>query len=235
MAIIYGRPDSEKQLLDLYPKRVKKFEEIENAHRKLSNELNAIDDRFFAGIRRWRKRRKIETFERNRKNPFYPGAKGEIETLEKVSQLDDHYHVLCGVQAILPRYVTYNGRRNLRTAQIDFIVVSRKGIILIETKNWSRQYFNRRTGMSPYEQVDRAGRVLWIMIKSKWGWFKKNYPRVTSVLLSIQGEMKYNPDYKFVYVSNLHKINYFIVNRRDELSEKEVRKIVKILKKRVTN
>ena len=31
MAIIYGRPDSEKQLLDLYPKPVKTFEYIENA------------------------------------------------------------------------------------------------------------------------------------------------------------------------------------------------------------
>ena len=235
MAIIYGRPDSEKQLLDLYPKPVKTFEDIENAHRKLRNELNAKDDGIFAGIRKWRKRRKIQQFERNKGNPFYAGAKGEIETLEKLSHLSNHYHVLCGVQAILPRFVTYNGKRNSRTAQIDFIVVSRKGIVLIEVKNWSRQYYNQQTGMSPHEQVDRAGRVLWIKLKSKWGWFKKNYPRVTSVLLSIQGEMKYDPNCKFVYVSNLHKINYFIENRREELSEKEAKKIVKMLKNHVTN
>ena len=168
-------------------------------------------------------------------NPFYAGAKGEIDTLRRLTHLSDHYHVLCGVQAVLPRYVTYNGRRNLRTAQLDFVVVSSKGIILIEAKNWSKQYYNQQVGMSPHEQVDRAGRVLWIKIKSKWGRFRRNYPRVTSVLLSTRGEMNYDPNFRFVYVSNLHKINYFIENRREQLSQKEVKKIVKMLKKLVTN
>ena len=235
MPFIYGRPDSEKQLLDMYPKRVKRFGDIPNEHRKLVDELNSRDSGIFAGIRKWRKRRKIAKFEKNRANPFYAGAKGEIDTLRRLTHLSDHYHVLCGVQAVLPRYVTYNGRRNLRTAQLDFVVVSCKGIILIEAKNWSKQYYNQQMGMSPHEQVDRAGRVLWIKIKSKWGRFRRNYPRVTSVLLSTRGEMNYDPNFRFVYVSNLHKINYFIENRREQLSQREVKKIVKMLKKLVTN
>ena len=235
MAIVYGKPDSEKQLLDLYPKQVKKFEDIETIHQKLKDELNVEGDGVFAGIRKWMKKRKINKFKKNKNNPFHEGAKGEILTLEKLSQLSDNYHVLCGIQANLSRYVTYNGRKNLRTAQIDFIVVSKKGIILIEVKNWSNQYYNQHIGISPHEQVDRAGRVLWIAIKYRWGWFKRNYPRVTSVLLSIQGNMRYDPNYKFVLVSDLDKINYFIENRNVELSKKEVKKIVKILKKHVTN
>ncbi len=235
MALIYGRPDSEKQLLDLYPKQVRKYEDIGHVHQKLKNELNEKGIGFIAGIRRWRTRRKIEKFERNRKNPLYAGAEGEIRTLEQLSHLSDNYYVLCGLNASLPRYVTYNGIRNLRTAQMDFVVVSRKGTVVIEAKNWSTRYYNLQTGMSPHEQVGRAGRVLWIVLKSKWGWFKSNYPRVSSVLLSVRGEMKYDPDYKYVYVTNLHKINYFIENRREELSEKEVRKIVNILKKHVTH
>ena len=235
MAIVYGKPDSEKQLLDLYPKHVKKIEDIETVHQKLKNELNAGGDGFFAGVRKWIKKRKINKFEKNKNNPFHEGAKGEILTLKKLSQLSDAYHVLCGIRAILPQYVTYNERKDLRTAQIDFIVVSKKGIILIEVKNWSNQYYSQHKGISPHEQVDRAGRVLWIVIKSRWGWFKRNYPRVTSVLLSIQRNMRYDPNYKFVLVSDLDKINYFIENRNVELSQKEVKKIVKILKKHVTN
>ena len=235
MAIVYGRPDSEKQLLDLYPKHVKEFEDIGYALQKLKNELNAYGIGLIARIGRWRTRRKIEKFERNRKNPIYAGAEGEIRTLEQLSHLSDNYHVLCGLYVSLPRYVTYNGIRNLRTAQMDFVVVSRKGTVVIEAKNWSRRYYNLQAGMSPHEQVGRAGRVLWIILKSKWGWFERNYPRVTCVLLSVRGEMKYDPEYKYVYVTNLHKINYFIENRREELSEKEVRKIVKILKKHVTH
>lgn len=234
MAIIYGRPDSEKRLIDLYPKQVEKIEDIETIHRKLKNELNTEGHGFIAGIRKWIKKRKINEFERNKDNPLHMGAKGEILTLKKLSQLNNCYNILCGIQANLPRYVTYRGRKNLRTAQIDFIVVSPKGVVLIEVKNWSNQYYNQQRGISPHEQVDRAGRILWIKIKSRWGWWKKYYPRVTSVLLSIQGNMRYDPNYKFVCVADLHEINSFIENRKEELSEKEVEKIVKMLKNYVT-
>ena len=235
MAIIYGRPDSEKRLLDLYPKQVKKIEDIETIHRKLKNELNAEGHGFIAGIRKWMKKRKINKFEKNKDNTLHVGAKGEILTLKKLSQLSNHYNILCGIQVILPRYVTYKGRKNLRTAQIDFIVVSKKGIILIEVKNWSNQYYNQQKGISPHEQVDRAGRVLWIKIKSRWGWWERSYPRVKSVLLSIKGNMRYDSNYKFVYVSDLHGINYFIENKKEELSKKEVKRVIKMLKNYVTN
>jgi len=171
----------------------------------------------------------IKRIDRIKQSPMHKGAQGELSVIKKFSELSDDYHVLCGVNIGLPRYVKYNGRKNLRSAQMDFVVVSQKGIILIEVKNWSTQFFKKHTKLNPYEQTDRAGRVLWISLQ---GWFSGH--RVTNVLLSLQCDMPYNRNYRAVFVSNLEKINYFIQTRTEILSDNDVRKIVGKLKGHVT-
>jgi len=172
----------------------------------------------------------IKRIDEIKNSPMHAGAKGELSVIKKLSELSDDYHVMCGLNIGLHRYVTYNGRKNLRSAQMDFVVVSPKGIILIEVKNWSTQYFKTHTKLNPYEQTDRAGRVLWISLR---GWWSK--PRVTNVLLSLRCDMPYNRKYKAVFVSNLDRINYFIQNRNGVLSDNDVRKIVGKLRDHVTN
>lgn len=231
VAIIHGRTESEKELINKYPKRVQKIEDIPKVHQEMKDELKIKEKGFFAVFKQWNKQRQVNKFEKNKDNPFHAGADGELQVLDKLSHLSDDYHVLCGLNIILPYYVTYNGKKNLRSAQMDFVVVSQKGIILIEVKNWSTQYYNQNSNLSPHEQVDRAGRVLWIALKS---WRSPKSPRVTSLLLSIQDNMKYDPRYKFVSVANLGKINYFIENRKEEFADKDVQRIVDRLKNHVT-
>ena len=175
-----------------------------------------------------------KTFAALEKSKEIRGAKGEVRTLKKLSELSDDYHILCGIRAELPRYVTYNGRKNLRSAQLDFVVISKKGVILVEVKNWSDKFYRETDKIRPHEQVDRGARVLWIVIKSRWGWLATQTPSVTSVLLSIQGNMRYDPNYKFVNVSDLDRINYFIESRKEKLSDKDVKKLVNMLKDHVT-
>jgi len=233
VAIIYGRADSEKQLLDKYPKRVKKIEDIRKVHQELKSELEHHDSKGLVNkIKKWNKKRQVNRFEKNKNNPFHAGADGELRVVDRLSQLSDDYHVLCGINIKLGRWITYNGRKNLRSAQMDFVVVSRRGVILIEVKNWSNQYLNSHRRISPHEQVDRAGRVLWVALKS---WRSPKSPRVTNVLLSIQGNIRYDPRYKFVLISDLNKINYFIEKRREEFSDKEVKRLVGRLEGHVTN
>ena len=97
---------------------------------------------------------------------------------------------------------------------------------MIEVKNWSDNYVRNNENLSPDEQTERAGRVLWISLQN----VIKNI-RVTNVLLSIQGNMSYNQKYRSVFVSSLNKINQFLENRQDSLNQKEVKKIVDSLKK----
>ena len=229
MAIIYGRADSEKQLLDLYPKRVQEIGDIDKVEVEIQEELKAEAKGLFAKFRKWGLKRQYNKFERNRDDPFHAGAKGENKVLDKLSQLSDEYHVLCGVRIGLTHFISYNGKKNLKSAQIDFVVVSKKGIIVIEVKNWSDDYVDKRNYFSPHEQAGRAGRLLWHILKS---WRKT--PRVTSLVLSIKGNIKYDPKYKSVFVSSLDRINQFIQNREDSLSDKDVRKYVKKLKGHVT-
>jgi len=225
MAIIYGYPDSEINFLAELPKEVKSIDDIHEVHKEMKQEFDSIEDKGLGNkFSRWRKKRKINKIEENIDSPLHRGAKGELEVLDKLSELSDDYHVMCGVNMDLDHYITYNRKRNLRSAQMDFVVVSKRGVILIEAKNWSSRYIKHHRGLYPHEQVDRAGRVLWISLKSSW-WSPRN-PPVTSVLLSIRAKMQYDPDYRFVNVKDLNNINYFIQNREEQFSDKEVKRLV---------
>lgn len=313
MAIVYGRPDSEIEILRRSPKSVEKFEDISTEHQKLKDGLSEQKKDFFEKVpsriikeeqkldkikaeektterkfdekikklkekkneggfsgfsasfkgyvvKNYSKKREInkikelqkeqesqinawkenpegifnktqketiseiKEFDEIKKDPFYAGAKGELNVLDKLSELNDDYHIFCDVSKELDHYVTYNGRRNLRSAQMDFVVVSYRGVVLIEAKNWSSSFYRQHDGLSPHEQVDRAGRVLWISLKSSWR--SPRNPPVTSVLLSIRGNMRYDNYYKFVNVKDLKNINYFIQNRYEQFSDKEVERII---------
>jgi hypothetical protein len=228
MAIIYGIADSERQLLNKLPSEVKNIEDIDRVKKHFQNEAKKQSG-FIGAIKKWNYKRKINKIEDNEDNPFHAGTKGENKVIEKLSRLDDDYHVLCGVRLGLPNYVTYNGQRNLRSAQMDVVVVCPKGVFMIEVKNWSNEHLQNHRGLNPYEQADRAGRVLWITLQN----IIKNI-RVTNVLLSISGNIPYNKQYRAVYVSSLEKINWFLEKREDVLGHKEIEKIVKNLRKHVT-
>jgi hypothetical protein len=227
MAIIHGMADSEKSLLNKLPNEVENIEDIDRVRKEFEEKLAKEKSGFFGGIKKWNYKRQINKFENNKKNPLHAGAKGENKVIDELSKLDDSYHVLAGIDVQLARWVTYNGKKNLRSAQLDIIVVCPKGVFAIEVKNWSDNYAkNNQKGLNPYEQTERAGRVLWILLQD----IIKG-TRVTNVLLSIRGNMSYNPTYRSVYVSSLDRINQFLENRQDSLNEKDINKIVKNLQR----
>ena len=161
------------------------------------------------------------------KSPEYWGAAGELKVLQELRQLDDRYHILCDVNIQLQKYVSYNREWNLRTAQIDFVVVGPTGIYVMEVKNWSSDRVNHHTGLNPHEQVDRAGRVLWIYLKQHSFFYK---PQVTNLLVPVQGNIGYNPNYRSVLIRNPYGLVKFInENNRNYLDENRIFKVVKIL------
>ena len=179
-----------------------------------------------------KKKRQINKIKDNIDGVEHAGAKGEILALEKLSELPDDYHIFCGVNKDLGKYITYRRKRNLKSAQMDFVVVSKRGVIVIEVKNWSAKYYKNHYGLRPHEQVDRAGRVLWIALKSSW--FSPKDPPITSVLLSIQGSILSDPNYGYVVVKNLNDINSYIQNKVEQFSEKEVTRLIDRVKGDVT-
>jgi len=231
MAIIYGISGSERELLNKYPGSVKTIDDINIVHEDLKKRIEKEGGGFFSRIRKWHMQWQLDTFEKNKKDPGHAGTNGELKVLSELSKLPDTYHVMCGVEFELPHYVTYKGQKNLKSAQMDFVIVSKRGVIIIEVKNWSHTYYAQNKGISPHEQVDRAGMVLWISLKS---WRDPSDPPVTKVLLPIQNNMRYDPSFRFVLVRNLANINAFITGQREIFSEKEVRTVVDRLRDHVT-
>ncbi len=222
MAVIYGAADSEVRLLGLYPGHIRGIGDIARAEARVREGLGEGAAGLLARIRRWRLKRQHVQLERNRSSPYHAGAVGENRAIGVLSRLGDGYHVLCGVRINLPYFISYGGRKNLGSAQIDFVVVSRNGVFVVEVKNWSDDYVRRGGYFSPHEQAGRAGRLLWHVLKS-W----RNVPgRVTSVVLSIRGNIRYDPDHRAVFVADLGNINRLLEGGRDEISEVDVGRIV---------
>ena len=233
MAIIYGISEATKEFLKKMPKDIKSLDDIEKIHQKLTQEYDELENKgLIAKFSRWNKKRQIKKIEENQDSAEHKGARGEVLALEKLSELPDDYHIFCGVNKELKGYVTYRRKRNLKSAQMDFVVVSKRGVAVIEVKNWSSFYYKNHYGITPHEQVDRAGRVLWISLQSSW--FSPKKPPVTSVLLSIQGNIGYDDDYGYVSVKNLNNINSFLQNREEQYSEKEFKRLIGRIKGDIT-
>jgi len=233
MVIIYGISEATKEFLKRMPKDVKSLDDIDKIHQKLTQEYDDLENKgLVAKFNRWSKKRQIKKIEENQGSAEHKGARGEVLALEKLSELSDDFHVFCGVNKELKNYVTYRRKRNLKSAQMDFVVVSRRGVAVIEVKNWSSFYYKNHYGIAPHEQVDRAGRVLWISIQSSW--FSPKKPPVNSVLLSIQGNIGYDNNYGYVSVKNLNNINYFLQKKEEQFSEKEVGRLIGRIKGDIT-
>ena len=232
MAVIYGRPQSEKELLKLYPRNVKEISDIDPAYNNLKQDLAKTDGKF-ALFKRWNKRRQINRFRKNKRNKFHAGASGEVDVLNKLKLLDDGHHVLCGLNIRLRDWEWYGNKKNLRSAQMDFVVVSNKGVFLIEAKNWSTAYYHRRIKFTPHEQADRAGIVLKISLRSSW--FSPRRPPVTSILVPTQENMDHEDSFGNIVVMYLSGLNNFIEREEQIFSEKDVKRIVNRLKGHVTS
>ena len=171
----------------------------------------------------------IEKLEEIKKNPSYSGAFGELKVLNALRELDENFHVFCDVNVELDGWHWYNGEKNLKSAQMDFVVVSRKGIFVIEVKNWSTKYYDQNENLSPHEQLERAGKVLWIFLKSRF----KNVA-VKNVLIPVNNNIRYKKEFKFVWVSSISRINDNINDGKDILPNYGVKRIVNVLKKFTT-
>jgi len=136
MAIIYGMSEATKEFLKRLPKQIQGLDEIDDVSRELKQELDSIEDKGIGNkFNRWRKQRVINKIKDNTDNIEHAGAKGEEIALKKLSELSDDFHIFCGVNKELKNYVTYRKRRDLKSAQMDYVVVSKRGVNVIEVKN----------------------------------------------------------------------------------------------------
>jgi hypothetical protein len=160
----------------------------------------------------------------------YRGAYGELAILDELKKLDDDYSVFCDLQITLKDYVTYKGQRNLRSAQIDYVVTGPTGIYSIEVKNWGNSFEGKR--FSPHEQADREGLCLYIYLKNHFVFY---VPKVKNLLVSVKGNMRYDPRHPYVFVTSKWKINNFIKQGKSSIPFSRLDKINRLLEKSIRN
>ena len=164
----------------------------------------------------------------------YAEALGERKVLTELRKLNDNYFIHKDVYLDLGEYHWYNGTKDMKSAQIDFVVTSPQGIFVIEVKNWSSQYTESQSyeGFSPHEQVDREGDVLYRYLKMKIGRRREHILKsIVKILLPIKNNLEYDIRHKWVMVVSLSKLRNFIESKRRKLRDEEVRKICDLLER----
>lgn len=169
---------------------------------------------------------KIDRLEHALQSPDYPGADGELQILQKLRKLDDRYHVLCDVVVSLNGYTKYRDKVNLHSAQVDFIVVGPTGVFVIEVKNWGDRYAKDHDGLTPHEQVDRAGVALYKYLGGR----QAHLPFIMRLLVPLRNNLSYDPYYKHVLIQHPETIQSFIARRQESLEPGKIRALVSRLK-----
>lgn len=153
-------------------------------------------------------------------NSIY-GALGEQKVVDTLRKLSDDCILINDFNCKFhPAIYTQKENDYIKSVQIDHILITRSGIFLIETKNWSQHSVNNPSLYSPVQQIKRANLALYIIIKRKFSntnlllkkhhWGDRKIP-IRNLIVFIN----YKPIEEFQYVKILMLndllgyINYF--------------------------
>jgi hypothetical protein len=95
----------------------------------------------------------------------FAGAVAEVAVIAELAHLRDGSLVVNDVTVEAERYIHFGGKP-LQSAQIDTMVITTAGVFVIEVKNWSRDFAHSGEGFSPYEQVNRAGYLVFDLLRN---------------------------------------------------------------------
>jgi hypothetical protein len=155
------------------------------------------------------------------------GYYGELLVMDTLKQLSDDYYVIGDVRITRESGHRFDGRM-LKSARVDHIVIGRKGVYCIETKNWNTLK-NKDNGdkPTPGEQARRASHLLYKYLKYTCG---LTGVKVMGIVLYTNTMIKGKEDF-VRFMRNDEFLNY-IEARPDNIPADVVARIVDSLKGR---
>ena len=145
--------------------------------------------------------------------------------MRELRKLDLSYYIFNDVCLSLHRSVTYrNTEENIKSCQIDFVVVGPTGIFIIGAKEWVEKIL-REASQIPLKDVDMAGLVFYIRTVNR---FHRKLP-IYNVAVMLQKVPKVQ--YEYVHHLSLKQLYWFILRREGVLSKKSIKTIVRWLTK----
>ena len=170
-------------------------------------------------------------------NPMIAGALGENLVEKEITKLSDDF-ILINDYTIDFDPPIYNKKENDRiySIQIDHLLISKAGIFIIETKNWSKNTVERSDLRSPVKQIQRCSYALFVLLngnKNKgrinlnWHhWGVKQFP-IRNVVVMINEKPK--EKFKFVQIKTLKELNKYVTFFDPIFKDSEVKRMHKHL------
>ncbi|MGJ8591828.1 MAG: nuclease-related domain-containing protein [Aquaticitalea sp.] len=190
-----------------------------------SNKQILIDKRAKPEIKQLENTRKVIEDSKN----LIAGAIGENLVVKEIKKLSDDYVLINDFNLNFYPPI-YNQRENERiySIQIDHLLISKSGIFIIETKNWSKLSVNSINLRSPIEQIRRSNFALYVYISeninlNEHHWGEQKIP-VRNVIVMINN--KPSGEFKYVNVKLLTELNDYIRYFEPVLTERQMNKIV---------
>ena len=169
------------------------------------------------------------------------GAIGETSVVNALSQLSDDYYLVNDFSMEFNPPI-YNRKENDRifSIQIDHLLVSRSGVFLLETKNWSRSSVESLDLRSPVKQILRTSFALFVLLNSesrkshmrleRHHWGDKKIP-IRNIIVMMNEKPK--EQFKHVKVVTLKELTGYIEYFDQIFDGGEVSEIVEYLKRRM--
>ena len=100
--------------------------------------------------------------------PLIAGAVGERKVENELKKLPDHCHIFNNFVLRFDKALYYKPKGEyIQSIQIDHLVLTRAGLFIVETKNWSDKTLDNPNMYSPVNQVRRCSFALYIALQDK--------------------------------------------------------------------
>jgi hypothetical protein len=161
--------------------------------------------------------------------PLIAGAVGENLVVKEINKLTDDYTLINDFSLTFDSPI-YNSvkKERIKTIQIDHLLISKSGVFILETKNWSKNSIMSLDLRSPIEQIRRSSYALYRIINngeinlSKHHWGDKNIT-IRNIIVMIKHKPK--GDFKYVKIKTLKEINSYIQYFENVFSDYEYAEI----------
>ncbi|WP_324025584.1 nuclease-related domain-containing protein [Maribacter sp. BPC-D8] len=156
------------------------------------------------------------------------GAIGENLVVKEIKKLSDDFILINDFKLdFSPPIFHKQQNERIYSIQIDHLLISKAGIFILETKNWSKNSVNSISLRSPIEQIRRSNFALYIYISENitlhdHHWGEQKIP-IRNVIVMINN--KPNTEFKYVSVKLLKELNAYINYFEPILTDEQVNEI----------
>ena len=165
--------------------------------------------------------------------PIIAGAVGENMVVKEIEKLPNDYILINDYNLKFnPPIYNRNTNDKIFSIQIDHLLISKSGIYILETKNWSKKSVESLDLRSPVEQITRTSYALFLIVNdakiklTEHHWGNKQIP-IKNIIVMINEKPK--EDFKYVKVKSLKELNKYITYFEPIFTEDEVDRISKYL------